>query len=48
MRLRFAMSGHAANAQTKPDGGITQSRDETAEPPETTHDKTKIEAATGS
>jgi two-component system nitrogen regulation sensor histidine kinase NtrY len=48
MRLRFAVSGHAANAQAKPDDGITQSKDETAEAPETTHDKTKIEAATGS
>src|SRR5438309_2698877 len=44
MRLRFAMSGHAANAQAKPDDEITQSTDETAEPPETTRDKTKIEA----
>jgi hypothetical protein len=48
MRLRFAMSGHAANAQAKSDDEITPSKDETVEPPETTNDKAKIEAATGS
>jgi two-component system nitrogen regulation sensor histidine kinase NtrY len=48
MRLRFAVAGHAANAaQAKPDGEITRSKDETTEPSGTTHDETKIEAATG-
>src|ERR1043166_2971998 len=48
MRLRLAMSGHAPNAEARPDDGITQSKDETAGPSEATHDETKIEAATGS
>ncbi|HEV7877038.1 PAS domain-containing sensor histidine kinase [Bradyrhizobium sp.] len=46
MRLRFAMSGQAPNA--KPDGGVTPSQDETAEPSEATDNETKIKAATGS
>ena len=49
MRLRFAVAGHAPNAaQAKPDNEVTRSKDETTEPSGTTHDETKIEAATGS
>src|SRR3954462_8781127 len=48
MRLRFAVPGHAPDAEAKPDHGITPSKDETAKPPEATNDQTKIEAATGS
>jgi two-component system nitrogen regulation sensor histidine kinase NtrY len=48
MRLRFAISGHAPNAEIKPNHEGAQSKDETAEPPEATTDETKIEAATGS
>src|SRR3954449_1308572 len=48
MRLRFAMSGQAANAEAKSGDEITQPKDETAEPPaDATHGETKIEAATG-
>src|SRR6202171_672129 len=32
MRLRFAVSGHAPNAETKPNDDATQSKDETTEP----------------
>jgi two-component system nitrogen regulation sensor histidine kinase NtrY len=48
MRLRFAVSGHAANADTKPNDEVTQSKDETTEPSDATNNETKIEAATGS
>jgi two-component system nitrogen regulation sensor histidine kinase NtrY len=47
MRLRFAISGKAANANDKPNDEVTQSRDETAEPFEATNNEPKIEAATG-
>ncbi|HEU0084650.1 MAG TPA: PAS domain-containing sensor histidine kinase [Bradyrhizobium sp.] len=47
MRLRFAVSGHAPDAQAKPDNEIAQSKDETTAPSEATNDETKIEAATG-
>jgi two-component system nitrogen regulation sensor histidine kinase NtrY len=47
MRLRFAISGKAANANDKPNDEVTQSRDETAEPSEATNNEPKIEAATG-
>src|SRR4051812_49854385 len=46
MRLRFVISGHAANAEAKPDTETTQ-KDETAAPAETTNHQPKIEAATG-
>jgi two-component system nitrogen regulation sensor histidine kinase NtrY len=48
MRLRFAISGHAANADTKPNDEVTQSKDETTEPSDATNNETKIKAATGS
>jgi two-component system nitrogen regulation sensor histidine kinase NtrY len=48
MRLRFAVSGHAANADTRPNDEVTQSRDETTEPSDATNNETKIQAATGS
>jgi two-component system nitrogen regulation sensor histidine kinase NtrY len=47
MRLRFAISGKAANANDKPDDEVTRSRDETAEPSGATDNQPKIEAATG-
>jgi two-component system nitrogen regulation sensor histidine kinase NtrY len=47
MRLRFAISGHAANAD-KPTDEVTQSTDETTEPSDATNNETKIKAATGS
>jgi hypothetical protein len=47
MRLRFAISGKAANANDKPHDEVTQSRDETAEPLGATNNESKIEAATG-
>jgi two-component system nitrogen regulation sensor histidine kinase NtrY len=47
MRLRFAISGKAANANDKPNDEVTQSSDETAEPSEATNNRPKIEAATG-
>jgi two-component system nitrogen regulation sensor histidine kinase NtrY len=47
MRLRFAISGKAANAETKPNDEVTQSKDETAEPSDATNNEPKIEAATG-
>jgi two-component system nitrogen regulation sensor histidine kinase NtrY len=47
MRLRFAISGHAPDADTKPNDEVTQSRDETAEPSDATDNETKIKAATG-
>jgi two-component system nitrogen regulation sensor histidine kinase NtrY len=47
MRLRFAISGKAANADDKPKDQVTQSRDETADPSGATNDQPKIEAATG-
>jgi two-component system nitrogen regulation sensor histidine kinase NtrY len=47
MRLRFAISGKAANANDKPNHDATQSRDETPEPSEATDNQPKIEAATG-
>jgi two-component system nitrogen regulation sensor histidine kinase NtrY len=48
MRLRFAISGHAANANDKPNDEVTQSTDETLEPSDATNNETKIKAATGS
>jgi two-component system nitrogen regulation sensor histidine kinase NtrY len=48
MRLRFAISGHAANADAKPNDEVTQAKDETAEPSDATNNETKIKAATGS
>jgi two-component system nitrogen regulation sensor histidine kinase NtrY len=47
MRLRFAICGHAPNAD-KPNDELTQSKDETTEPSDATDNETKIEAATGS
>jgi two-component system, NtrC family, nitrogen regulation sensor histidine kinase NtrY len=47
MRLRFAISGKAANANDKPKDEVTQSRDETAGPSGATNNESKIEAATG-
>jgi two-component system nitrogen regulation sensor histidine kinase NtrY len=47
MRLRFAISGKAANANDKPNDEVTQSKDETAEPSDATNNQPKIEAATG-
>src|SRR3954470_11290061 len=47
MRLRFAISGKAANAETRPNDDATQARDETPEPSEATNNQPKIEAATG-
>jgi two-component system nitrogen regulation sensor histidine kinase NtrY len=46
MRLRFAISGKAANAN-EPKDEVTQARDETAEPSGATNNQPKIEAATG-
>jgi two-component system nitrogen regulation sensor histidine kinase NtrY len=48
MRLRFAISGKAANANDKPNDEVTQAKDETTEPSDATNNETKIEAATGS
>src|SRR3954466_2974973 len=47
MRLRFAISGKAANAGDKPNDEVTQAKDETAEPSDATNNQPKIEAATG-
>jgi two-component system nitrogen regulation sensor histidine kinase NtrY len=47
MRLRFAVSGKAANSNDRPNDEGTQSKDETAEPSEATNNQPKIEAATG-
>jgi two-component system nitrogen regulation sensor histidine kinase NtrY len=47
MRLRFAISGKAANANEAPNDEVTQSRDETAGPSGATNNESKIEAATG-
>jgi two-component system nitrogen regulation sensor histidine kinase NtrY len=47
MRLRFAISGHAPNADGKPNDEVTQPQGETSEPPSATNSETKIEAATG-
>jgi two-component system nitrogen regulation sensor histidine kinase NtrY len=47
MRLRFAISGKAPNANDAPKDEVTQSRDETAEPLGATNNESKIEAATG-
>jgi two-component system nitrogen regulation sensor histidine kinase NtrY len=47
MRLRFAISGKAANANDQPKDEVTQARDETAEPSDATNNQPKIEAATG-
>jgi two-component system nitrogen regulation sensor histidine kinase NtrY len=48
MRLRFAISGKAANPDGKPNDEVTQPKDETSEPPNATNSETKIKAATGS
>lgn len=47
MRLRFAISGKAANANEAPKDEVTQARDETAVPSGATNNEPKIEAATG-
>jgi two-component system, NtrC family, nitrogen regulation sensor histidine kinase NtrY len=48
MRLRFAVSGHAAKVDIKePVPEINQPASETAEPADATNNETKIEAATG-
>jgi two-component system nitrogen regulation sensor histidine kinase NtrY len=47
MRLRFAISGKAANANDKPNDEVAQAGDETPEPSEATDNQAKIEAATG-
>jgi two-component system nitrogen regulation sensor histidine kinase NtrY len=47
MRLRFAISGKAANANDQPKDEVTQARDETAAPSGATNNESKIEAATG-
>jgi two-component system nitrogen regulation sensor histidine kinase NtrY len=47
MRLRFAISGKAVNANDQPKDELTQSRDEPAEPSGATNNEPKIEAATG-
>src|SRR3981081_159061 len=51
MRLRFAISGHAPNAEAKAATGeakeTRQPASETAEPADATNNETKIEAATG-
>ncbi|MFZ2154514.1 MAG: PAS domain-containing sensor histidine kinase [Bradyrhizobium sp.] len=48
MRLRFAISGHAPEAETKESAAKTkQPAAGTIEPTETTNDQAKIEAATG-
>ncbi|MEA2903088.1 MAG: two-component system, NtrC family, nitrogen regulation sensor histidine kinase NtrY [Alphaproteobacteria bacterium] len=47
MRLRFAISGHAPDADGKAND-VTQSKDETSEPPDATNNEPKIQAATGS
>ena len=49
MRLRFAISGHAAKPEIKEPAAETKPPvPETIEPAETTNNETKIEAATGS
>jgi len=48
MRLRFAISGKAANANGQPNDEVTQSRDETLEPSDPTNNEPKVQAATGS
>jgi len=48
MRLRFAVSGHAAKPEVKePAAETKQPVPETIEPADTTNNETKIEAATG-
>jgi len=47
MRLRFAISGKAANANDRPNDEVTISKDETAGPSGATNNQPKIEAATG-
>jgi two-component system nitrogen regulation sensor histidine kinase NtrY len=48
MRLRFAISGKAANANDKPNDEVTQAKDETTDASDATNNETKIKAATGS
>jgi two-component system nitrogen regulation sensor histidine kinase NtrY len=50
MRLRFAISGHAPNAEAKPDAEMKAAKDETAAHSDATNtdNEVKIEAATGS
>jgi two-component system nitrogen regulation sensor histidine kinase NtrY len=49
MRLRFAVSGHAAKVEIKePVPETKQPASETAGPADATNNETKIEAATGS
>jgi two-component system nitrogen regulation sensor histidine kinase NtrY len=48
MRLRFAVSGHAAKAEVKePAPETREAAHETAGPAEATNNETRIEAATG-
>src|SRR6202051_2828992 len=49
MRLRFAISGHAPNAEAKEPAALEtkQSASETTEPADATNNEAKIEAATG-
>src|SRR4051812_9011053 len=47
MRLRFAISGQAANSEAKPEQQAARP-EQTSGPTETTNEQTKIEAATGS
>src|SRR4051794_5936686 len=47
MRLRFAISGKAANASDTTNDEVARSGDQTAEPTEATNNQPKIEAATG-
>jgi two-component system nitrogen regulation sensor histidine kinase NtrY len=48
MRLRFAISGQAANAAADANNGAVPSNNETDTPAEATNDQPKIQAATGS
>src|SRR4051794_12685539 len=47
MRLRFAISGKAPNANDTANDEVAQSSDQTAEPTEATNNQPKTEAATG-
>jgi two-component system nitrogen regulation sensor histidine kinase NtrY len=47
MRLRFAISGHAPNADGKANE-VTQPKDQTSKPPDATNNEPKTQAATGS
>jgi two-component system nitrogen regulation sensor histidine kinase NtrY len=48
MRLRFAVSGHAAKVEVKePAAETKEAAHETARPAKATNNETRIEAATG-